>query len=111
MAPGEQRAESPLAKGRDAEHEKTTSEQPTAPPNEQDDYKSLHSIFSSTQKKMIVLTASTAAFFSPLSSNIYLPALNVLAEDLHVSDAKINITITTYLVRSPLFASNSHPKH
>jgi hypothetical protein len=58
----------------------------------------VHSIFSPNNKKFIILTASTAAFFSPLSSNIYLPALNLLARDLHVSDSKINLTVTTYLV-------------
>ncbi|KAH8795637.1 major facilitator superfamily domain-containing protein [Hyaloscypha finlandica] len=58
----------------------------------------VHSIFSPNNKKFIILTASTAAFFSPLSSNIYLPALNLLARDLHVSDSKINLTVTTYLI-------------
>jgi hypothetical protein len=38
---------------------------PTEIPNE------VHSIFSPNNKKFIILTASTAAFFSPLSSNIY----------------------------------------
>jgi hypothetical protein len=78
------------------EHEpNVTVEQANAPteiPNE------VHSIFSPNNKKFIILTASTAAFFSPLSSNIYLPALNLLARDLHVSDSKINLTVTTYLV-------------
>ena len=65
---------------------------PTEIPNE------VHSIFSPNNKKFIILTASTAAFFSPLSSNIYLPALNLLARDLHVSGSKINLTVTTFLV-------------
>jgi len=67
---------------------------PTEIPND------VHSIFSPNNKKFIILTASTAAFFSPLSSNIYLPALNLLARDLHVSDSKINLTVTNYLVSS-----------
>jgi len=58
----------------------------------------VHSVFSPKQKKFIVLTASTAAFFSPLSSNIYLPALGLLAQDLSVSDSQINLTVTSYLV-------------
>lgn len=63
----------------------------------------VYSIFSRRRKKFIVLTASTAAFFSPLSSNIYLPALNTLARDLSVSDSQINLTVTTYLVRTRVF--------
>lgn len=43
--------------------------------------------------------ASLAALFSPLSANIYYPALNTLSEDLHESLSNINLTITTYLVR------------
>ena len=58
----------------------------------------VHSVFSSTQKKLIVLTASTAALLSPLASNIYLPALNLIAADLHVSGSQINFTVTSYLV-------------
>jgi hypothetical protein len=61
-----------------------------------------YSVFGSTEKKMIVLTASIASFFSPLSSNIYLPALNTIARDLHVSNSQINLSITTYLVSSLL---------
>ena len=58
----------------------------------------VHSVFSPIQKKLIVLTASTAALLSPLASNIYLPALNLIAADLHVSDSQINFTVTSYLV-------------
>lgn len=58
----------------------------------------VHSVFHPLQRKLIVLTASTAALLSPLSSNIYLPALNLIATDLHVSDSQINLTVTSYLV-------------
>ena len=57
----------------------------------------VHSVFNPLQKRSIVLTASTAALLSPLSSNIYLPALNLIAADLHVSDSLINLTVTSYL--------------
>lgn len=67
----------------------------------------VHSIFSPVQKRLIVLTASTAALFSPLSSNIYLPALNLLAADMHVSDSKINLTVTSYLVRASVLDGES----
>jgi hypothetical protein len=57
------------------------------------------SIYTVTQKKFIVFAVSMAALLSPLSSQLYLPALNQMAADLQVSDTKINLTITTYLVR------------
>ena len=65
----------------------------------------VHSVYTTFQKKMIVLTASTAALFSPLSSNIYLPALNLLAADMHVTDAQINFTVTSYLVGASVLLS------
>ena len=57
------------------------------------------SIFSRKEKTFIVVLASLAALFSPLSANIYYPALTVLAKDLNVSNTLINLTITSYLVR------------
>ena len=57
-----------------------------------------HSVFNLLQKRLIVLTASTAALLSPLSSNIYLPALNLIASDLRVTGSLINLTVTSYLV-------------
>ena len=57
------------------------------------------SILSPSEKRFVVVIASLAALFSPLSANIYFPALNTLSEDLHESVDKINLTITTYLVR------------
>jgi hypothetical protein len=59
-----------------------------------------HSIYTTNQKRAIILAASIAAFFSPLSANIYLPALNTLAKDLSVSNTLITLTVTTYLVRN-----------
>jgi len=56
------------------------------------------SIYGPREKKFIVLMASLAALLSPLSANIYYPALNILAAELSVSLALINLTITAYLV-------------
>jgi len=39
-----------------------------------------------------------AGFFSPLSANIYFPALNTLATDFHVSSSIINLTLTSYMI-------------
>lgn len=57
-----------------------------------------YSVFTSTQKRLIILTAALASSFSPLSANIYYPALNSIAKDLRVSPSQINLTITTYMV-------------
>ncbi|KAL9102337.1 MAG: hypothetical protein Q9163_002518 [Psora crenata] len=65
---------------------------------EQEEGEPPFSIFSAREKRFIVIVASIAALFSPLSANIYYPALNTLAKDLHVSLSKINLTITTYLI-------------
>ena len=59
-----------------------------------------YSIFKPWQKKVIVFSASLGAVFSPMSTTIYLPALNSIASDLHVSNTKINLTVTTFLVSS-----------
>lgn len=58
-----------------------------------------YSTFTPWQKRFIILAASTGSFISPLTSNIYFPALNTIASDLHVSISQINLTITTYMVR------------
>ncbi|KAI9820353.1 MAG: hypothetical protein M1827_005975 [Pycnora praestabilis] len=58
----------------------------------------VYSVFTVTQKKLIVLTGSLAAFFSPMSSAIYFPALNTIANDLHVSNSKINLSVTTFVI-------------
>ncbi|CEJ80134.1 hypothetical protein VHEMI00339 [[Torrubiella] hemipterigena] len=57
-----------------------------------------YSSFNSWQKKLIVLASAITAFFSPLSAQIYLPALSPVAEDLGVDSTHINLTITTYMV-------------
>lgn len=56
------------------------------------------SIYTTSQKRWMVIGAAVAAFFSPLTASIYLPALNTLARDLRVSNSQITLTITTYLV-------------
>ena len=56
------------------------------------------SIFTSGQKKAIVLATAVAGFFSPASGSIYFPALNVISADLNVSIDLVNLSVTTYLV-------------
>ncbi|KAK9350878.1 major facilitator superfamily domain-containing protein [Lipomyces doorenjongii] len=57
-----------------------------------------YSVFTVTEKKLIIAMGSLASFFSPLSSSIYMPALNTISSDLHVSSTKINLSVTTYLI-------------
>ncbi|KAL1968564.1 hypothetical protein VTN77DRAFT_1774 [Rasamsonia byssochlamydoides] len=57
-----------------------------------------YSVFSRNLKRYVVVTASWAGFFSPLSSQIYFPALNTLAADLNVSISLINLTLTSYMI-------------
>ncbi|KAI9901041.1 hypothetical protein N3K66_002858 [Trichothecium roseum] len=57
-----------------------------------------YSIWSTWHKRAIVLCASLTAFFSPLTAQIYLPALPAMADDLGVSDSKMTLTITTYMI-------------
>jgi MFS-type transporter involved in bile tolerance (Atg22 family) len=61
----------------------------TAPP---------YTVFSKGQVRFIIAMAAFAGSISPLSATIYFPALNVLARDLHVSSADINLTLTTYMI-------------
>lgn len=67
------------------------------------------SVFTPRQKRFIVVMASWAGFFSPVSANIYLPALNPLAADLNVSNSLINLTLTSYMIfqgLAPAFIGN-----
>ena len=64
-------------------------------------------VFGRREKKGIVMIASLGAFFSPLTTNIYFPALNEIAKDLNVSINEVNLSITTYMV-SPLVQAVSN---
>jgi len=57
-----------------------------------------YSCYTVWQKRGLITAASLAAFFSPLSASIYIPALTTLATAEHVSNTLINLTITSYLV-------------
>ncbi|EGD99706.1 hypothetical protein TESG_07047 [Trichophyton tonsurans CBS 112818] len=55
-------------------------------------------IFSHRQKWQLVLIVSIAGAFSPLSSNIYFPAIDTISSQLHVSASLVALTITVYLI-------------
>ncbi|OCH87253.1 MFS general substrate transporter, partial [Obba rivulosa] len=57
-----------------------------------------YSIFTSPEKWLIVCTAAIAGIFSPLTANIYLPAIPIMASAFHKSTELINLTVTVYMV-------------
>lgn len=57
-----------------------------------------YTVFTTGKKRFIVIMAMVGGFFSPFSANIYFPALNLIASDLHVSNALVNLTLTTYMI-------------
>lgn len=71
--------------------------QPTSQTEESSE-KPPFSIFTNAEKKWISSVASFGAMFSTLSSYIYFPALVPMANDLGVSVALINLTVTSYLI-------------
>lgn len=77
--------------GRDLEN--TLSRVSSGPP---------YSVFSPGMKRWIVGMNCVAAFMSPITANIYFPALPTLARDLGVGLDQINITLTTYMILQAL---------
>ncbi|KAI4262526.1 MAG: hypothetical protein L6R42_002304 [Xanthoria sp. 1 TBL-2021] len=63
-----------------------------------DSQEAQYSVFTKPEKRWIIFLIAMAGFFSPLSANIYFPAINYLARDLSVSLELINLTITAYLI-------------
>ncbi|OJJ51207.1 hypothetical protein ASPZODRAFT_56161 [Penicilliopsis zonata CBS 506.65] len=57
-----------------------------------------YTTFSEHEKWLIVGMASAAAFFSPLSGQIYFPVLPVLTADYHLTSTLLNISVTTYMI-------------
>jgi MFS family permease len=62
----------------------------------------IYSAFTTSQKRFIVFMASWAGFFSPVSGQIYFPALPSLARDLKVSNTLINLTLVSYMLAQGL---------
>lgn len=65
---------------------------------EQNSGSPIYSHFDNSAKRWIVFLVALAGFFSPLSANIYFPALNYIGTELRVSLELMNLTITAYLV-------------
>ncbi|KAF9476062.1 MFS general substrate transporter [Pholiota conissans] len=64
----------------------------TTPPQEE------YSRFTKGEKWFIVCFTSFVGVFSPLTANIYLPALPTLSVAFHKSTELINVTVTVYMV-------------
>lgn len=57
-----------------------------------------HSLFSQSQKLQITILVSLASVLSPMSATIYVPALPTIADDLGVSVALVNLSVTSYMI-------------
>ncbi|KAI0308328.1 MFS general substrate transporter [Multifurca ochricompacta] len=57
-----------------------------------------YSVFTHREKWLIVSIGSYASLFSPLTTNIYLPAIPVISRDFHKSIELINLTVTMHMV-------------
>jgi len=68
-----------------------------------------YSAFTHGQKISITILVSFLAVISPLSGQIYLPALESLANDLNVPVTYINLTITTFMASPSMSASWATP--
>lgn len=65
-----------------------------------------YSIYTHREKWFIVMIASLAALFSPLTANVYFPAIPTIASAFHTSIESINLSVTVYMVFqgiSPMF--------
>ncbi|KAI1822256.1 chloramphenicol resistance protein [Xylaria intraflava] len=61
-----------------------------------------YSVFSMSMKRWIVAMHCISAFISPITANIYFPAIPALARDLKVDVERINLTLTTYMILQAL---------
>ncbi|KAI1355432.1 major facilitator superfamily domain-containing protein [Xylaria sp. FL0043] len=59
---------------------------------------SAHSVYTSREKTLLVISAAFSGLFASWTAQIYLPALNNAAHDLHTSTKKINLTVTSYMI-------------
>ncbi|KAI0435002.1 major facilitator superfamily domain-containing protein [Xylaria sp. FL1042] len=57
-----------------------------------------HSVYTSREKRLLVISAAFSGLFASWTAQIYLPALNNAAHDLHTSTKKINLTVTSYMI-------------
>ena len=73
-------------------------EAPATVPASQPEPEAPYSVFTRSQRRLIVLMAAMAGFFSPFSAFIYFPAVDYVSADLGVTVQLVNVTITVYLI-------------
>lgn len=61
-----------------------------------------YSVFSPSMKWWIVIMNCFSAFVSPMTANIYFPAIPAVAESLGVTVGQVNLTLTTYIIMQGL---------
>ncbi|KAI1801134.1 MFS general substrate transporter [Daldinia bambusicola] len=57
-----------------------------------------YTVFSPSMIRWIILMNCVSAFLSPITANIYFPAIPALSQDLGVTVAQLNLTLTTYMI-------------
>lgn len=57
-----------------------------------------YSIFNTKQKRYLIIVVSIGAAFSPFTTNIYFPLINVISSALGVSVTDVNLSITSYMI-------------
>ncbi|KAF4310671.1 putative major facilitator superfamily transporter protein [Botryosphaeria dothidea] len=62
-------------------------------------------VFTYRQKFLIVILVSCAATFSPLASNIYFPALELISREMDATKEETALTITVYMIAQGLAPS------
>ncbi|KAF2765468.1 MFS general substrate transporter [Teratosphaeria nubilosa] len=64
-----------------------------------------YTIFSPASRLFIVITVSLSALISPFGATTFYPALDVLADELHVTPSLINLSLTTYMIAQAIAPS------
>lgn len=75
--------------GETAQKTKTNNTTSSGPP---------YTAFSNSTRWFIVFMAGSAAFFSPLSGQIYYPVMPTLVRNYNLTTSLINLSITTYMI-------------
>ncbi|KAK3948001.1 major facilitator superfamily domain-containing protein [Pseudoneurospora amorphoporcata] len=66
----------------------SNSRQPSEPP---------YHVFTKKEKWLVTVIIAVSGLFSPLSSNIYFPALGAIANAIHTDIALVSLTVTIYM--------------
>lgn len=73
-----------------------------------------YSIFNTKQKRYLIFVVSIGAAFSPFTTNIYFPLIDIISSALGVSVTDVNLSITSYMIIqacAPSFVSAIADEH